>query len=120
MFDSAWRGRPSGSQFSLGAGTGDTGHLATEAVAAYVDGELRMSAHLRASGHIAECPLCAAEVDAQAHARAALQSSAVPRLPEDLLVDLRSIPQKAVPSLDDAQHGRPHRGGPAQRRRRFF
>ncbi len=42
-----------------------TEHLAAEAVAAYVDGELRMNAHLRAARHIAACAECAAEVEAQ-------------------------------------------------------
>ncbi len=103
-----------GSHFSLGPASGGTGHLATEAVAAYVDGELRMNAHLRASAHIAECPLCAGEVDAQAHARAALQSSATPSLPEALLGHLRSIP-RTLASADDE----PPRRGPATRRRPF-
>jgi len=39
-----------------------TEHLASEAVAAFADGELRMAAYLRAARHIAECPECAAEV----------------------------------------------------------
>lgn len=44
---------------------GSTEHLASEAVAAYVDGELRMNAYLRAAEHLAVCPECAAEVEAQ-------------------------------------------------------
>ena len=44
---------------------GSTEHLSTEAIAAFVDGELRMSAHLRAAHHLSLCPDCAAEVDAQ-------------------------------------------------------
>ncbi len=136
MFDSTWRARSrgraarsasgpepaAGSQFSLGPGTTDPGHLATEAIAAYVDGELRMSAHLRASGHIAACPLCAAEVDAQRHARSALQSSAVPSPPDTLLGHLRSIPQTApAPAQEDAPHGNgARRRGAPERRRRLF
>ena len=34
---------------------GSTEHLSTEAVAAFVDGELRMNAHLRAAHHISLC-----------------------------------------------------------------
>ena len=55
---------------------GSTEHLSTEAVAAFVDGELRMTAHLRAAHHLSLCPECAAEVDAQRQARAALRDSA--------------------------------------------
>lgn len=51
-----------------------TDHLATEAVAAYVDGELPMKAHLRAASHLSACPQCAAEVDGQCQARAALRN----------------------------------------------
>ena len=44
---------------------GSTEHLSTEAIAAFVDGELRMTAHLRAAHHLSLCPECSAEVDAQ-------------------------------------------------------
>ena len=54
---------------------GSTEHLSTEAIAAFVDGELRMTAHLRAAHHLSLCPQCAAEVDAQRQARAALRDS---------------------------------------------
>jgi len=50
---------------------GSTEHLASEAIAAYVDGELRMQAYLRASHHISICAECAAAVDAQQQARGA-------------------------------------------------
>ena len=43
---------------------GSTEHLSTEAIAAFVDGELRMTAHLRAAHHLSLCPQCAAEVEA--------------------------------------------------------
>ncbi|MET8424087.1 hypothetical protein ACFXG4_25065 [Nocardia sp. NPDC059246] len=52
-----------------------TEHLASEAIAAYVDGELRMNAYLRAAHHISVCRECAAEVDAQQQARIALRQS---------------------------------------------
>lgn len=54
---------------------GSTEHLASEAIAAYVDGELRMSAYLRASHHLSICPECAFEVDSQQQARRALRRS---------------------------------------------
>jgi hypothetical protein len=53
-----------------------TEHLATEAIAAYVDGELRMNPYLRAAQHLAKCPECAAEVEAQQQARIALRQAA--------------------------------------------
>ena len=48
---------------------GSTEHLSIEAVAAFVDGELRMTAHLRAAHHLSLCPECATEVEAQRQAR---------------------------------------------------
>ena len=47
---------------------GSTEHLSIEALAAFVDGELRMTAHLRAAHHLSLCPECALEVDAQRQA----------------------------------------------------
>ena len=52
-----------------------TEHLSTEAIAAYVDGELRMNAHMRAATHLSQCVECVAEVDAQRQAREALRDS---------------------------------------------
>ena len=54
---------------------GSTEHLSPEAIAAYVDGELRMTAHLRAAHHLSLCQQCAAEIDAQSQAREALRDS---------------------------------------------
>jgi hypothetical protein len=79
---------------------GSTEHLSTEAVAAFVDGELRMSAHLRAAHHITLCPECAAEVDGQRRARAALRDSNPIRIPSTLLGLLSQIPH--CPPDDDA------------------
>lgn len=74
-----------------------TDHLATEAVAAYVDGELPMKAHLRAASHLSACPQCAAEVDAQCQARAALRESRPVSMPSTLMGLLSAIPQSAPP-----------------------
>jgi len=71
---------------------GSTEHLSIEAVAAFVDGELRMNAHLRAGHHLSLCPQCAAEVDAQRQARAALRESHPVRVPANLLGMLSRIP----------------------------
>ena len=84
---------------------GSTEHLSTEAIAAFVDGELRMSAHLRAAHHLSLCPQCAAEVDDQSRARAALRDSHPIRVPTALLGLLTQIPnsppENVPPSPDD-------------------
>ena len=79
---------------------GSTEHLSSEAIAAFVDGELRMNAHLRAAHHLSLCPECAAEVDDQCRARAALRDSQPIRIPSTLLGLLSQIPQH--PAADDA------------------
>lgn len=71
---------------------GSTEHLSTEAIAAFVDGELRMNAHLRAAHHLSLCAQCAAEVDDQSRARAALRDSHPIRIPTSLLGLLSQIP----------------------------
>lgn len=88
---------------------GSTEHLASEAVAAYVDGELRMTPHLRAAQHLSVCPECAAEVEAQQQARHALRNAALqaPAMPSSLLGALSNIPthlcdiRPADPRADD-------------------
>lgn len=72
---------------------GSTEHLSSEAVAAYVDGELRMNAHLRAARHLALCPQCAGEVEYQSRARAALRDAPPIRIPAALLGQLAQIPE---------------------------
>ena len=71
---------------------GSTEHLSTEAIAAFVDGELRMTAHLRAAHHLSLCPQCAAEVEAQRQARTALRDSCPIAIPSSLLGMLSQIP----------------------------
>jgi hypothetical protein len=72
---------------------GSTEHLSTEAIAAFVDGELRMTAHLRAAHHLSLCMECAGEVEAQRQARAALRDSRPIAIPNSLLGLLSQIPQ---------------------------
>lgn len=74
-----------------------TDHLSAEAVAAYVDGELQMKAHLRAASHLSACRQCAAEVDAQGQARSALRESRPVSMPSTLMGLLSQIPQSAPP-----------------------
>lgn len=71
---------------------GSTEHLSTEAISAFVDGELRMTAHLRAAQHLSLCPECAAEVDDHTRARSALRDSQPVQIPASLLGLLSEIP----------------------------
>lgn len=70
-----------------------TDHLSIEAVAAYVDGELPLKAHLRAGSHLSVCQQCAAEVEAQGQARSALRDSRPVTMPTALMGLLTQIPQ---------------------------
>ena len=85
----ALHGRPS-------AGSGGPawggGHLALDAIVAYVDEELTSGAQRRALEHLSRCPDCAIEVVAQTQARIALRGSSTPSLPSSLLHNLRDIP----------------------------
>jgi hypothetical protein len=106
---------------------GSTEHLSIEAIAAFVDGELRMNAHLRAAHHLSLCPECAAEVDGQSRARSALRDSHPIRIPSALLGMLSDIPHCAPPGpaddasppgTDPASDRFPERDARDQRRRR--
>lgn len=74
---------------------GSTEHLSTEAIAAFVDGELRMKSYLRAAHHLSLCPQCAAEVEGQTQARTALRDSLPISMPSSLLGLLSQIPESA-------------------------
>ncbi|KXW59478.1 RNA polymerase subunit sigma-70 [Mycolicibacterium phlei DSM 43072] len=76
---------------------GSTEHLSIEAIAAFVDGELRLTPHLRAANHLSLCSECAAEVEAQRQARAALRESRPVAAPSSLLGLLSEIPRQAPP-----------------------
>ncbi|RDH77886.1 RNA polymerase subunit sigma-70 [Mycolicibacterium moriokaense] len=83
---------------------GSTEHLSIEAIAAFVDGELRMTAHLRAAHHLSLCQQCAGEVDAQRQARSALRDSHPIAIPSSLLGLLSQIPEDTAqvqPPEDD-------------------
>jgi anti-sigma factor RsiW len=70
-------------------------HLSSEAVVAFVDGELAPGPHSRAIQHLGQCHECASQVRAQGQARSALRAAAGPCMPSALLSSLRSIPQEA-------------------------
>lgn len=83
-----------------------TEHLASEAVVAYVDGELRMNAYLRAAQHLSLCPECVAEVEAQQQARIALRQSGPIAIPRGLHDSLSRIPLAELPG----SNGKPDTG----------
>jgi len=95
---------------------GSTEHLSVEAIAAFVDGELRMNAHLRAAHHLSQCPECAGEVDGQSRARAALRDSHPIRIPSTLLGLLADIPRCSNDDTATAQA--PDGEAPDRRERR--
>ncbi len=101
----SWLPSPFASQSDAPVGAprefGSTEHLSIEAVAAFVDGELRMTAHLRAAHHMSMCPQCAAEVEGQRQARAALRDSRPIDVPTHLLGALSQIPQRSEDVLRD-------------------
>ena len=67
-------------------------HLAQEAIAALVDGELSGGAAGRAARHLAGCMQCRMAVGAQREAKAALQAPEDVAVPCDLMSRLRAIP----------------------------
>jgi anti-sigma factor RsiW len=97
---------------------GSTEHLSIEAIAAFVDGELRMNAHLRAAHHLSLCPECAAEVDAQRQARSALRDSCPIVIPSSLLGQLSQIPHDTPAEPTDSAQEPQLADGPQRARRK--
>ena len=67
-------------------------HLAHEAIAALVDGELASGPAARAARHLAGCASCRMAVDAQREAKEALHRATDVAIPGDLLSRLQNIP----------------------------
>ena len=67
-------------------------HLAQEAIAALVDGELASGPAARAARHLAGCTYCRMAVQAQREAKEALHGATDVAIPGDLLSRLRDIP----------------------------
>jgi anti-sigma factor RsiW len=67
-------------------------HLAQEAIAALVDGELPAGPATRAARHLSGCLQCRLAVEAQREAKAALHESADVVVPGDLMSRLCAIP----------------------------
>lgn len=110
------------------AGFGD--HLNLDAIVAFADGEMPMTAFQRAAAHVARCPQCDNEVNQQIAARLWLRSAGTPAIPLSLLDSLRSIPVALPPDHPsdgpgvDPASGRPlaadaHAGAAHHRQRRF-
>ena len=77
-------------------------HLAQEAIAALVDGELAGGPAARAARHLTGCAQCRMAVQAQREAKEALHASSDVAVPGDLLSRLRAIPFTAdVPGAGD-------------------
>jgi anti-sigma factor RsiW len=77
-------------------------HLAQEAIAALVDGELGGGPAARAARHLAGCAQCRMAVQAQREAKEALHASSDVAVPGDLLSRLCAIPFTAdVPGAGD-------------------
>ncbi|MEU7764510.1 hypothetical protein AB0B25_05230 [Nocardia sp. NPDC049190] len=110
--DSSTSGRPP--RFS------PTEHLASEAIAAYVDGELRMNAYLRAAQHLSLCPECAAEVEAQQQARIALRHAGHVAIPTGLHDSLTRIPLAELPGGASNAQSPASRSGTAPRNEAVF
>jgi hypothetical protein len=100
---------------------GSTEHLSTEAVAAFVDGELRMNAYMRAAHHLSVCAECSAEVEAQTQAREVLRDSNPINTPTALLGLLSQIPYSTLANsaeVGDSGVRRPPGEATRDRRRR--
>lgn len=77
-----------------------TEHLGTEAIAAFVDGELSPIALRRAKAHLLACPECRREVARQRQASRRLRDSCEIHIPAELRARLASLSEA---SCDDSQ-----------------
>ncbi|MDD7937773.1 hypothetical protein PHK61_04980 [Actinomycetospora lutea] len=73
----------------------EAGHLALDAVVAFVDDELPPGPAHRAAEHVDRCLSCAAEVAAQRQARRRVRAAGGPAVPSSLISALCSIPDAA-------------------------
>ncbi|MBM9465801.1 anti-sigma factor [Nakamurella leprariae] len=67
-------------------------HLTLDAIVAFTDGEMPLTAYQRAAAHLDRCTRCTEEVAEQASAREFLRSAQAPAMPRSLWEALRSIP----------------------------
>ncbi|ALA67051.1 anti-sigma factor family protein [Corynebacterium lactis] len=74
-----------------------TEHLGTEAIAAFVDGELSATAERRAQAHLLACPECRREVARQRQAAKRLRDSEALHIPPELRARLAGMCDFADP-----------------------
>ena len=67
-------------------------HLSLDAVVAFADGEMSLTAYQRAATHVMRCELCAAEVAEQTAASQYIRQAGLPTMPGSLFDALKSIP----------------------------
>lgn len=79
-----------------------TEHLGTEAIAAFVDGELSPTALRRAKAHLLACPECRREVARQRQASRRLRDSSEIHIPADLRARLASLSESVCEERDAA------------------
>ncbi|AZI58126.1 zf-HC2 domain-containing protein [Nakamurella antarctica] len=78
-------------------------HLNMDAVVAFADGELSMTAYQRAAAHVMRCPDCASEIAEQCDARDQLRSAGSPQMRRSLAQALFSIPVALRSTADPSQ-----------------
>jgi anti-sigma factor RsiW len=67
-------------------------HLSLDAIVAYADGEMSLTAYQRAAAHVMRCAMCAADVAEQTAASQYIRQASLPSMPGSLFDTLRSIP----------------------------
>lgn len=103
-------GMPGGTRPSGVASSIFQDHLGLDAVVAYADGALSLTAFQRAAAHVSRCAACAGEVDEQTAIRRQLRAAADPPIPTGLMNSLLSIPLALpLPAVGDG--GADPRGG---------
>ncbi|WP_326598841.1 anti-sigma factor family protein [Streptomyces sp. NBC_01803] len=85
------------------AETGPADHHLGESLAALVDGELSHDSRDRVLAHLATCPSCKAEADAQRELKSVFAASSLPTPSDGLLARLQGLPSAA----DDASSAEP-------------
>lgn len=67
-------------------------HLPLDAIVAYADGEMSLTAYQRAAAHVMRCAGCAGDVAEQTAASQYLRQASLPTMPSSLFDALKSIP----------------------------
>lgn len=74
-------------------------HLTLDAVVAFADGEMSLTAYQRAAAHLVRCGPCAADVAEQTAASEYLRGAQLPGMPSGLFEALAAIPIASAPVL---------------------